>query len=158
MSGFFNFLKNLFSGLLGIFGLGSQKAEASADSQPKRIKRASGYFLELDDAKGVSSAPAAVQSVEKPATPAPAAKSVPAAVKPSAAKAQANPARAEADAMTEAKKLSPAAVSQALNLPKPTVTFASTYLVPGNGSGGRRRPGANMTSFLDMAKQVKTQG
>lgn len=34
-------------------------------------------------------------------------------------------------------------------------TFAPKYLTPTN-SNGRRRPGANMTSFLDMARQVKT--
>jgi len=40
--------------------------------------------------------------------------------------------------------------------PKET-TFAPKYLVPTN-SNGRRRPGANMSSFLDMARQVKTPG
>jgi len=40
--------------------------------------------------------------------------------------------------------------------PKET-TFAPNYLVPTN-SNGRRRPGANMSSFLDMARQVKTPG
>ncbi len=34
-------------------------------------------------------------------------------------------------------------------------TFAPDYLVP-TSSNGRRRPGANMSSFLDMARQVKT--
>ncbi|MCP6758907.1 MAG: hypothetical protein NHB32_09100 [Fischerella sp. CENA71] len=34
-------------------------------------------------------------------------------------------------------------------------TFAPKYLIPTN-TNGRRRPGANMNSFLEMARQVKT--
>ncbi|MEB3218294.1 MAG: hypothetical protein VKN72_18965 [Nostocales cyanobacterium 94392] len=34
-------------------------------------------------------------------------------------------------------------------------TFAPKYLIPKNDNT-RRRPGANMNSFLDMARQVKT--
>jgi hypothetical protein len=34
-------------------------------------------------------------------------------------------------------------------------TFAPKYLIPKNNNM-RRRPGANMNSFLDMARQVKT--
>lgn len=36
-------------------------------------------------------------------------------------------------------------------------TFAPKHLAPTN-TNGRRRPGANMSSFLDMARQVKTPG
>lgn len=36
-------------------------------------------------------------------------------------------------------------------------TFAPTYLMP-KSSNGRRRPGANMNSFLDMAGKVKVPG
>ncbi|KAB8335461.1 hypothetical protein SD80_003870 [Scytonema tolypothrichoides VB-61278] len=35
-------------------------------------------------------------------------------------------------------------------------TFAPKYLAVPNTTNGRRRPGANMSSFLDMATQVKT--
>ncbi|MGL5926786.1 hypothetical protein [Chroococcidiopsis sp.] len=38
-----------------------------------------------------------------------------------------------------------------------TSTFAPNYLMP-SASNSRRRPGANMNSFLDMARQVKTPG
>ncbi|PMB26923.1 hypothetical protein [Fischerella thermalis] len=38
--------------------------------------------------------------------------------------------------------------------PKET-TFAPKYLIP-TSTNGRRRPGANMNSFLEMARQVKT--
>ncbi|MBD2346938.1 hypothetical protein [Anabaena subtropica] len=38
-------------------------------------------------------------------------------------------------------------------------TFAPKYLAPsGSGANGRRRPGANMSTYLDMASQVKTPG
>lgn len=38
---------------------------------------------------------------------------------------------------------------------KTETTFAPKYLNPANSSNSRRRPGANMTNFLDMASQVK---
>ncbi|MCC5644267.1 hypothetical protein LC607_15220 [Nostoc sp. CHAB 5824] len=42
--------------------------------------------------------------------------------------------------------------------PKET-TFAPKYLAPSaTSSNGRRRPGANMSVYLDMARQVKTPG
>ncbi|BAY28710.1 hypothetical protein NIES2107_05420 [Nostoc carneum NIES-2107] len=42
--------------------------------------------------------------------------------------------------------------------PKET-TFAPKYVAAGAGStNGRRRPGANMSVYLDMARQVKTPG
>lgn len=37
-------------------------------------------------------------------------------------------------------------------------TFAPKYLAPSASSNGRRRPGPNMNTFLDMARQVKTPG
>ncbi len=40
---------------------------------------------------------------------------------------------------------------------KTETTFAPKYLNPANSSTSRRRPGANMTNFLDMANQVKKQ-
>ncbi|OLP18187.1 hypothetical protein BST81_12760 [Leptolyngbya sp. 'hensonii'] len=35
------------------------------------------------------------------------------------------------------------------------VTFATDYLMPTPGQTPRRRPGANMTAYLDMARQMK---
>ncbi len=37
-------------------------------------------------------------------------------------------------------------------------TFAPKYLAPSASTNGRRRPGPNMNTFLDMARQVKTPG
>ncbi|MEA5616776.1 hypothetical protein VB711_02830 [Cronbergia sp. UHCC 0137] len=43
--------------------------------------------------------------------------------------------------------------------PKTEATFAPKYLSPSvTTSNGRRRPGANMDIYLDMARQVKTPG
>ncbi len=39
---------------------------------------------------------------------------------------------------------------------KTETTFAPKYLNPATSSSNRRRPGANMTNFLDMASQVKS--
>ncbi|MBD2666433.1 hypothetical protein B6N60_02474 [Richelia sinica FACHB-800] len=95
-------------------------------------KKGNGYYLEL---KEETTPP---QPAAKP-TPAPAA-----AAKPAAAKKASTPAPA------------PAPAKPAPKLPAETA-FASKYLIP-TSSNGRRRPGANMSVFLDMASQVKTQG
>jgi len=55
-----------------------------------------------------------------------------------------------------AKKAKASLASATPDQPKET-TFAPKYLLPTN-SNDRRRPGANMSSFLDMARQVKTPG
>jgi hypothetical protein len=58
-------------------------------------------------------------------------------------------------------KVTPAAVKvikpEPVKISVPTETnFATKYLIPLNSP--RRRPGVNMNSFLDMARQVKTPG
>ncbi|MGD1914133.1 MAG: hypothetical protein ACFB2X_25830 [Rivularia sp. (in: cyanobacteria)] len=63
-------------------------------------------------------------------------------------KAKAVPVKNKAD-----KKASPTQ-SQAKVEPKET-SFAPKYLIPKNDNM-RRRPGANMNSFLELARQVKT--
>ncbi|UBF25856.1 hypothetical protein K9N68_30655 [Kovacikia minuta CCNUW1] len=81
---------------------------------------------------------------------------------PAAVKAEAKPAKKPepvAAAKAEApKKPEPVAAAKALNLPEPKVTnFATDYLLP-TSTNGRRRPGANMASYLNLARQVKTPG
>jgi len=47
--------------------------------------------------------------------------------------------------------------AEAVKIAVPTETnFATKYLIPSNSP--RRRPGVNMSAFLDMASQVKTPG
>lgn len=153
MSGIFKLLGSLISGIAAFFGglLGSKKADSAPSLAPK-AKKSSGYFLELDEAKGLgTAAPAPVEKAAEPVAAQP-------VVAPPAAKTEAAPKPAPAAPKT-APAPEPVAVANTLNLPKPSVaTFAPDYLAPSAGSNGRRRPGANMSSFLDMARQVKVPG
>ncbi|MBW4520478.1 MAG: hypothetical protein KME16_12355 [Scytolyngbya sp. HA4215-MV1] len=135
MGSIFGFIKSLFGGIFGFIGgiFGSKKAKEDSTADSKQAKKKnSGYFLELDDARSVST------TVAAPAEKA-SAEPVTAVASPAPAKADPKPAPAKADP---------------LNLPVPTVTnFATNYLVQGDRNG-RRRPGANMNYFLGMARQV----
>lgn len=160
MSSFVNFLKNLLSGIFSFLGglFGSKKApEAIAGADPKpRKARNSGYFLELDEAKGIGNGAATPQASSAVATPkSGAVKANTAAIAPPSEAV--NPKIAKSTPSTKKAEPKPVAAGAALNLPQPTVTtFAPKYLAPTGNSNGRRRPGANMSSFLDMARQVKT--
>ncbi|MBW4578502.1 MAG: hypothetical protein KME42_02890 [Tildeniella nuda ZEHNDER 1965/U140] len=153
MSSFVNFLKNLLSGLFSAIGglfSSKKKPDAIEGSAPTpRKARNSGYFLELDEAKGVGSVAAPGKAdTASPAKPA-----------QTSAKSESNNGATAKPAAVKEPKATPKPVSAnaALNLPQPTVTtFAPKYLAPTGNSNGRRRPGANMSSFLDMARQVKT--
>lgn len=161
MSGLINLIKSLFSGIFGFLGglLGSKKKGADSDTasgQPKPQKSSNGFYVELEDAKGANSSSAPSQSAEPTAASAPAAKgekkSSKRAEKLAAAKAEAGTNNNSAE---PAKAPQPAAVTKVLNLPQPTVTnFSTDYLLPAS-TNGRRRPGANMASYLDMARNVK---
>lgn len=170
MSSFVNFLKNLFSGLFSVIGglFGSKKAKATiagTELKPRKAKN-SGYFLELDDAKGIGNG--AATSTKTAAVESPKAEAVKASAKPEPARVEAATPTLQSEAVkakpsaksaatAEKVESKPAAANAALNLPQPTVTtFAPKYLAPNGSSNGRRRPGANMSSFLDMARQVKT--
>jgi hypothetical protein len=55
-----------------------------------------------------------------------------------------------------AAEVTPTPAPTPAKLPTPTeTTFAPKYLAPSSTSNGRRRPGANMNSYLEMARQVK---
>lgn len=81
--------------------------------------------------------------------------------KSSTASSEQQPAQVELVQTAEGLKAQPKSKSTKaakVTQQQPTeTTFAPKYLVPTN-SNGRRRPGANMSSFLDMARQVKTPG
>lgn len=148
----FGFIKKLIAGILsfltGLIG----------------GKKSSGYYLELKE------------DTTEETTPAPAPKAAPAASNgtKAAAKAEAPPAPekspAPAPAKVEASKngkngkatpkpAEPEKAPVAKTTPPGETTFAPKYLAPSaSGSNGRRRPGANMSSYLDMASQVKTPG
>ncbi|NJP12263.1 MAG: hypothetical protein HC866_24660 [Leptolyngbyaceae cyanobacterium RU_5_1] len=169
MSGLFNFIKSLFSGIFGFIGglFGSKKAsaETGTESQANSKKKNNGYFLELDDAKSVGTTaseasaaqPVAVASVGQPEPqPAQPAKTTRKEKLAAAAKASEKPAAkktAEKPAATPAKAPKPVAATASANAAKPEVAFATKYLISPN-NGGRRRPGANMSPYLTMARQM----
>ena len=158
-----SFIKNLISGIQNFFVglLGGKK---------------SGYYVELkedaeaalDEAK--SAASNAKKAVESAASNTKksvesATETVPAGSngkKSAAATVKARPAEVELVQTAKGVKAQPAKKAKASlasatpDQPKET-TFAPKYLLPTN-SNDRRRPGANMSSFLDMARQVKTPG
>jgi hypothetical protein len=101
-------------------------------------KKNSSYYLELkEDAN--QSQPAATNG----ATPTP---PVAVTVEPTPASAAKNAKNGKA----EKTKAKPETVE---------TTFAPKYLIPGvSSSNGRRYPGANMSAYLDLARQIKTPG
>jgi len=125
------------------------------------------YFLQLDEAAEakpavapkaetapapkaeiVAEAPAA--KVETPAAPVAPAPAAPNKSKASA-KAPAPSAKVEAPAAPKAEP-----VVSAKAPVKTVVTLADYNQIPSNQFGDRRLPGANMASFLELARQVKT--
>ncbi|MDX2239414.1 MAG: hypothetical protein NW224_01915 [Leptolyngbyaceae cyanobacterium bins.302] len=176
MSGLINLIKNIFSGIFGFIGgiFGSKKSVTDGTPKPKK---GNGYFLELDDAK---ISPAASAASTGAASPAPAsAPAQPMTVSQETA-AEVAPAGAAKSAKTSSRKEKLAAlaaggkpdaiaaeptadapVTSAPPTPTPEVTktpvseaaFATKYLIPSN-NGSRRRPGANMSSYLDMARKM----
>lgn len=158
------FLKNIFSGLFGILGailrlpitlislplkfFSSNKSEdqskgQSKDALPTKNKKSSGgFYLEADDARGYT-AETATNGNAAPKT---------AEAAPQNAKIQ-EKAKASQPAAASAKT---AVTADALNMPQPTVTTSAAAPEPAYSQfGSRRGPGANMKSFLDMAKTVK---
>jgi hypothetical protein len=94
-------------------------------------KKGDSYYLELKEEANVTPAPA------------PASATATATVVPKAAPVAAK--------VTKAEPVKPVKIAV------PTETnFATKYLIPTNNP--RRRPGVNMSTFLDMARQVKTPG
>ncbi|GAB4285217.1 MAG: hypothetical protein Fur0025_16650 [Oscillatoriaceae cyanobacterium] len=116
------------------------------------------YYLEIEEAKGtgVASTPKAAPAAkpEAKAAPAPEAKSETTAAPAPAAKSEAKAAAPKAKTAP-----APAPVAPPKPAPAPQGSgvsgFATNYLMP-NATTPRRRPGANMSSFLGMAQQVKT--
>jgi hypothetical protein len=147
MSGLINLIKSIFGGIFsfigGLFG-GKKAAIESANGDAPKVRKSKGYFLELDEAAQTAKPNASVAVAEKPVAEAPA------NTKQSTKKAEllaANGSKPVATAPT------PVAVATAPQEPK-TVEFATKYLIP-SSNGGRRRPGANMNSYLDMARGMK---
>ncbi|MDH6068891.1 hypothetical protein NWP26_17005 [Chrysosporum ovalisporum APH033B] len=137
----FGFIKKLITGILSfITGL------------LPGIK-GNGYYLELNEStddkvtNGTSNSTKTTASVavDSPTTaPIP----TPVTKVESSQKSQANQAK---------PATAPAAISNGTKTPPGETTFAPKYLVPSASSSNfRRRPGANMNSYLDMARKMKT--
>jgi hypothetical protein len=134
-------IKKIFASIFGIFGailklpfgLLSSKKDATAESAPAtKQKKNKAFYLEATDAKGVPTPAAAPQNAPKTKT--------------------------KAKAKKETAAAPVAATAATLNLPQPTVTVTETPTPASNYKtfGPRRRPGANMKSYLDMAKTIKS--
>jgi hypothetical protein len=147
MGGLVNLIKKLFSGIFSLIG-----------GLLRRKKSDSGYYLELNEAESgkAADAPKSVET-KAPKTDKAAPKTDKAAPKADKAAPVAAAVAIAAPAVdTASLNGSKPATANPLNLPQPTVSsFAPEYLTP-KPTAGRRRPGANMSSFLEMAKTVKT--
>lgn len=184
MSGLINLIKSLFSGIFGFLGglFGGKKAIAGNASNGKKGK---GYFLELDEASipvvkaEVTDTKAETKTETLPAAEQPMTVSTEAIADAVAASPEAKSAAKSAKKSTRKEKLATlagaessasaagdakaAAEAPVPAQPKPAVTsapvsetaFATKYLIPEN-NGSRRRPGANMSSYLNMARNIKT--
>lgn len=179
MGGVINLIKNLFSGIFSFIGgiFGGKKSGYFMELDEAQVAKLESVKAKASEAKdaiveNTKSAVAAVESTAKSAVDSVAegvkdtatateasAKSATKSVKAKAAKAESakpEPVKVEtAETHGSANGAKPPVPANALNLPEPTVSFASEYLVP-KPTNSRRRPGANMGSFLDMAKTVKT--
>ena len=153
--------KKILTGTLSFFAglLAGKKAQTDKQVNPPvaKPKKRSGYFMELDeseDANLLTQPVAAVKQVVEKAKTSESGQKV--AAEPVATKKS----KIELVQTAEGLKAEPvkpsisiAASSNGQN--KTETTFAPKYLNPANNSTSRRRPGANMTNFLDMANQVK---
>jgi hypothetical protein len=133
MGGVINLIKKLFSGILSLIGLGG--------------KSSGGYYMEAEPLSATEAPQETKQEPQKLAAP----KAEVAKPEPAKAEKVSKPATADLNGSANGSK--PPATANTLNLPQPTASFsttAPTLTTP------RRRPGANMGAFLDMAKTVKT--
>lgn len=112
------------------------------------------YFLEFGDNKKTDTTKTESAPASAPATKAePANKEATAARIATAKAATTKPAAAEPQPKPEAPK-EPAPLNSGVVKTPAGMTFAPDYLMP-QSTGGRRRPGQNMTMFKQMARQMK---
>jgi len=158
MGGVFNLIKKLFSGIFSFIGgiLGGNKSGYYMEAEPLPAKPAA--KVEESKTEDAKSAVAAVK-----ATVSSAADSVTEGVKEVAATTETTAKTAVKSKATQVESVTAEKAetngssngANPLNLPQPTTSFATEYLVP-KPTNTRRRPGANMSSYLEMAKTVKT--
>lgn len=143
------FIKSLFGGIFGFIGrlLGLNKSDYVLDlGESDTAKAEPAKAAKAEPTKAAKAEPTKVEAKKE-------AKPEPAKVE---AKKEAKPAPAKVEAKKEAKP-APApkpAATKAKTEPVPA-GFAPNYLMPAVTST-RRRPGANMSSYLSMARQMKS--
>ncbi len=155
---------------------GFMKKKDSSATPEAKTKKSKGFYLELEEATGINSAPKTTTPAAPPAAK-PETVASPEVVTPEISKVEANPeslvlipedptskdpTSKDSNPKTKilksaAKKapessLTPEPVIVANVVPEPAILPA--YLQPNNTP--RRRPGANMTMFKNMAQQVRT--
>lgn len=170
MSGLINVIKSLLGGIFGFIG-GLFGGKKTIEGSAPKAKKGNGYFLELDEAKidpVAATTTSEVSATEQPMTVSQAAIAAPAT--PGAAPAKTSTRKEKLAALAAANtsapttEAAPAAPAPAAATPAPVaaapiaeVNFATKYLIPAN-NGTRRRPGANMSSYLDMARKMNPAG
>jgi hypothetical protein len=113
-------------------------------------KKNDGFYIQLEDADA-KSAPVAKAAAKS----APAAPTAEPAVAVPAAKADAKPAKTEKKSAKKAETPKVEAAPAPVAAPAPAITnFATDYLIKPSSNSGRRRPGANMRQFVDLARQM----
>ena len=106
------------------------------------------FFLDLSDGQGTPTPATTTPSTPTPSTPTPIAEPEPVATTPAAPEAIVE-APAPAAVVSAAPEAAPETSEPA------SVNFATTYLQPSGAGAPRRRPRANMSGFMDMARKVR---
>lgn len=144
----FGFIKKLFGGISAFLGglFSSKKSQDNQSSTPK-TRKASGYYVQLDEAEDNQPTTITNQAASQPV----------AEKQPEPPKVAAEPAKVEQKQPEPVKDPVPAASTNGkVEQAQPELTFAPKYLNPASSSSSRRRPGPSMSNFLNLARQVKT--
>jgi hypothetical protein len=126
-------------------------------------KKNDGFYMQVDDVP-TPKVPAKAQPAATVVAAAAAVVSAPTEITTADRKiADAEKAVAKAAAKTEKKSAKKAAEEQKVVAvapapvapPKPITNFATDYLIKPSSDSNRRRPGANMSKFLELAREAK---
>jgi type IV secretory pathway VirJ component len=137
-----------------------QVAQSVKEAEPtKTLAKVVGTQPDKAPAKTPAKVAAAEPAKAEPAkTPAKVAAPGPAKAEPAKTPVKVELVQTAQGVKAEPAKPSKALAASANGQNQTETTFAPKYLAPSVSSNGRRRPGPNMNPFLDMARQVKTQG
>ncbi|MFB2936246.1 hypothetical protein ACE1B6_13415 [Aerosakkonemataceae cyanobacterium BLCC-F154] len=143
------------------------KAEPAPEAKAEPAKAESEVVVIEPTPAETKAEPAPAETKPEPAAAETKAETAPAETKAEPAKVETKSTKTRAKKAKPAPTPKPEAKPEAAPTPAPVAatppkaqtepdkTFAPKYLMS-TGNNGRRRPGANMSSFLEMARQVKT--